>query len=908
MKEYKLDFPEELGFRKYKCRICGASFWSLVERDTCGDRPCGKYEFLRKGNSNVTSMNLSEARSKFINYFVSRGHGVVEPRPVVARWRDDLYLTIASIIVFQPFVTDGIADPPFNPLVITQPCVRLEDIDNVGYTFGRHLTSFEMGGHHAFNKKDSFIYWINETVKYSYEFFTRTIGINPENIVYKESWWEGGGNAGPSYEVIVDGLELATLVFMQFRVVGDTYTPMDVKVVDTGYGIERIAWFTQRTPTSYHAIFRDLVEKYRNVLNVEEPPIDVLTNIVYLLSDKEVRNRNEFEKVLREYGYIDYLDNVLNSINLYVTADHVRTLLLLLSDGVVPSNSGEGYLARLVLRRLLRILMKIGVEIHRLSDTILDLVDKQIIYWSSDSFYNKFSERRDYIIDVLLSETRRFIDTTTRGVNIVDRIIARKKNLSIEDLIEIYDSHGIPPDMVYEKASQRGIEVVIPNNFYSMIAKIHGGSGKLVKKEEVVRNELFNLVMNVGSTRLLFHENPYMREARAKVIGVKDKFLVLDQTIFYPKSGGQDQDTGVIVSPDGLTYRVVNVVKVGDAIVHELDTEPSLTIGEEVLMKIDWRRRYALMKHHTATHVLLGVLRMVLGDHVWQAGVEKTVEKARLDITHYKMLTRDEIEQIENMVNSVIDERIDLVFKRMNRFDAEKEYGFRIYQGGAIYEPVIRIVEIPGVDVEACFGTHVFNTSEIGGFKIIGVDRIQDGILRFEYTVGTNLPHIISDITNTIGKVSEIIGSTQQDIVTTANKIRSQLDEYKRLIVEYRNFLRGNYEKMVEEKSIVIGDLRIAVVEEFVNDKELVKSIIENLSLKKKYLVIAYGKNLIELATHPENIEKYAIDLREILEKFREKYPDTKGGGKKDHVTLRTDVSRDKLDYIIEILKQKIHL
>ncbi|MFN3268941.1 MAG: alanine--tRNA ligase-related protein, partial [Zestosphaera sp.] len=187
-------FERENYFR-LKCGVCGADFWSRVYRDNCNDAPCADYTFfnLRIGSGPLT---VREVRDKFLNFFEKLGHEVIKPYPVVARWRDDLYLTIASIVVFQPHVTSGLVPPPANPLVIAQPSIRLEDIDSVGYTFGRHLTNFIMGGHHAFNYPDKYVYFTHETAEYAKEFFTRVIGVPEEELVFKESWWEGGGNAG----------------------------------------------------------------------------------------------------------------------------------------------------------------------------------------------------------------------------------------------------------------------------------------------------------------------------------------------------------------------------------------------------------------------------------------------------------------------------------------------------------------------------------------------------------------------------------------------------------------------------------------------------------------------------------------------------------------------------------------
>lgn len=251
--EYRLGIFRERGYTRRVCRVCGTPFWTRGPHEVCNDIPCTDYRFfdipLRLKN-----LSYEDTVRLFLDFFRREGHEVIEPAPVVARWREDLYLTIASIVVFQPHVTSGRVPPPANPLVIAQPCVRLEDIDNVGLTFGRHMTSFTMGGHHAFNYPDKYVYWKDETVAYAEKFFGELIGVPDEELTFKESWWEGGGNAGPSMEVTVGGLEVATLVFMQYEAVDGGYKEIPLKIVDVGYGIERITWLTQKTPTDRKSV------------------------------------------------------------------------------------------------------------------------------------------------------------------------------------------------------------------------------------------------------------------------------------------------------------------------------------------------------------------------------------------------------------------------------------------------------------------------------------------------------------------------------------------------------------------------------------------------------------------------------------------------------------------------------
>ncbi len=872
-----------------------------MPRDTCPDRPCSKYDFLIKDYS-IDKLTLEDARRRFIEYFVENGHGYMEPYPVLARWRDDLYLTIASIVVFQPAVTEGIVDPPYNPLVIVQPCIRLEDIDNVGLTFGRHLTSFEMGGHHAFNKKDKTIYWVEETLRHAYRFFTEKIGIPGDAVVFKESWWEGGGNAGPAFEVVVDGLELATLVFMKYRVSNGEYVPNPVMVVDTGYGIERIAWFTQRTPTAFHAIYTDLLEEYKDILSIEEPPHDVLTQIVYVTSDKDFKGpRQLLEYIDKHAQYRMYKEQLRDSIRLYTLLDHNKTIALMLSDGIVPSNTGEGYLARLVIRRMLRTLLLMGFKAEELGDIAAKLMTAQIKYWRNKYVYARFDKYRDYIIDVLLHEADKFSTVVKKGMKIVSKY-AKKKRVTLDDLITIYDSHGIPPEIVAEKLREKGLVIEVPENFYSLVAARHKGPVALAKqKEHELGGEIALWADKFPETQRLFHDNPYIRECEARVLGVRDRYIILDKTIFYPKAGGQENDTGVVVTGNGDVIEIKMVYKTrSNRIVHEAERpiEELLKPGDIVKCRINWLRRYWLMRHHTATHIVLGAARRVLGDHVWQAGAEKTENKARLDITHHKMLSDDEIRRIEEEANRIIDEHIDVKIHYLGKFEAEKRYGVKIYEGGAVVAPVLRIVEIPGWDAEACFGTHVANTSEIGAIKIIGVDKIQDGVVRLEYTVATQVPGYARRLEDTIKEVQRHLGGGG-DVVLAARKIVEERKKLKELLSEYRRYLEKNLVAELVEKSVDLCGKRVVVVEKNIDDDQLYRSIIINLARRGNIVLYIDRKRGLLEASAPRSMKD--IDLRKGVETISRIYS-VKGGGKRDHVTLRISTG-DPVEIGFELIR-----
>jgi len=395
-KEYELEFFKNNGYTRKVCGSCGTPFWSLNPDITaCGDTPCVEYGFI---NNPVTKekYDVTRMRDEYLKYFEKNGHTILDRYPVIARWRDDIYLTIASIADFQPHVTSGLVPPPANPLVISQPCIRLVDLDIVGKS-GRHLSNFEMMGHHAFNSPDEKIYWKDKTVEYCNTFFNEVLGIPNDEITYKEDPWAGGGNAGPALEVMVKGLELATLVFMsmetdpngEFEIKGERYSPMDMNIVDPGYGLERLVWASQGTPTIYEAIYpdltRELFERFELMGNIEilneknilEDYAKLSGMMTFDSADSMSELRKLLVKQLSKKGHditIEKLSELMAPIeNIYALADHSRALTFMFGDGVVPSNVKAGYIARLILRRTLRIIDEMGVPLD-----LTELVDKQI--------------------------------------------------------------------------------------------------------------------------------------------------------------------------------------------------------------------------------------------------------------------------------------------------------------------------------------------------------------------------------------------------------------------------------------------------------------------------------------------------------------------------------------------------
>jgi alanyl-tRNA synthetase len=798
---YQLPFFKQEGFVRKHCPKCGEYFWTqIADQETCGESgsdECGCYTFL--GNPATSKkFSLSEMREAFLSFFEKNGHTRIKPYPVVARWRKDIYLTHASIIDFQPYVTEGIAPPPANPLVISQPCIRLTDISNTGPTFGRHLTIFEMGGAHAFNYPNKEIYWKDDTVRFHHRFATECLGIKSEEVIYKEGVWIGGGNAGPDVECICRGLEVGTLVFMQYKVVGDDFVELPIRTVDTGYGIDRFTWISQGVPSLFQAIYGDLLDKVMGMAGITNVDNDFLARVAKysgLVSVDKRANRLIARKRVSELTGIDMqtLDKVLIPIeNVWAVTDHTKTLSFMLSEGVVPSNIQEGYLARLLFRRVYRLMRSLNMDPAKL----YDILDMQVEYWGKD--FPRIEEMQREIIEMLKVEEEKFVETLKRGEGMVKRIAADLKTkgsgkLPMNTLTELYDSHGLPPEIVKQAAEKEGVEVEVPENFYALIANRHMQAPKPVEEEEAQAEQaLQKAVEQLIATEQLYYSDVYQKEFDAEVLKIINGiYVVLDKTCLYPEGGGQPTDQGWLTSGDAK-YDVVDVQKIGKVIVHKLKFPANFTVGSKVHGTIDWERRYALMKAHTVTHLINGAARRVLGEHIWQAGTQKGLETSRLDISHYRRLTQEEIHKIETLANKAIAANMEIETSLLPRNEAEARYGFRLYQGGAVPGKDIRVVKTGDWDVEACAGTHLGHTGEVGFVKIVYTERVQDGVERLGYAVGLKALKEVQDQENLLLKVSEALTSPIDKLDKTAEKVVKELKEAN---VEKRKLIKELAEK-----------------------------------------------------------------------------------------------------------------
>lgn len=853
--EYDIEYFKEEGFIRKTCKNCGSHFWTRdKDRNICGDAPCEIYSFI--GRPIFEERSVEEVREAFLSFFehCPHKHTRMKRYPVVARWRDDIYLNIASIANFQPLVTSGKVAPPANPLVISQPCIRLEDLESIGKT-GRHLTAFEMMGHHAFNKRgEEEIYWKNETVRYC-DGFLRQLGVNMNSITYKEAPWVGGGNAGPCLEVITNGLELATLVFMDLKLSprgngeislnGQRYNKMDTYIVDTGYGLERFVWASKGTPTVYDAIFPGIINELVDAAGIEHPMekhSDTMTKIASLsgtMSSGEIAKRLNITP--------EFIRNILKPMeSIYAVADHSKCLAFMLADGIVPSNAKEGYLVRLVLRRGFRMLKALGIEMP-LEDIILTQIK------TLRRSFPELENAVDRVVEIVSLEHRRYGETLSKG----DRIVRQKarewkqkgeQKIPLDTLINLYDTHGLPPEFVKEVATEQEagiVQVDIPENFYSLVASMHSGAEKEKEKNGDVEpfvEEMKGKTKTIPATKKLYYEKPSAVEFEATVLDVIDDSVVLDRTLFFPEGGGQPADTGVLTLKDeSRALNVLDVQEMDGVILHKIENG-GISKGAVVSGHIDVERRVAHTRHHSATHIVVCAARKVLGEHVWQAGAQKGEKRARIDITHFKRISNTERREIEMLANRMVMENKDIIARFEDRNEAERKYGFDIYQGGVPPGKKIRIVRIGADDdVQACAGTHCSKTGEVGPIKILRTERIQDGIERIEYSAGEAAVEAMQAREELIRESASVLRVPHDKLPSAVERF---FDEWKQLRKENERLRSEISEQRIrlltEHAKEISGVNVIAEMLPDADTKEMMK-IASQLS-KDNFLTILIGK------------------------------------------------------------------
>ena len=706
---YKVKLFDNEGFERKSCATCKRFYWTVDEnRVNCPDHSDDTYSFI--GNPPTKKrFDYTQAWKEVESFFVKNGHTSVNRYPVVCRWRDDLYFTIASIVDFQRVMGSKVVfEFPANPLVVPQTCLRFKDLENVGVT-GRHFSSFCMIGQHSIPNSDG--YWKDKCVDLDYRLITEQFGVDKKEVVFVEDVWEGGGSFGSSLEFFVKGLELGNAVFTEFQGDLSNYKTLDQQIIDMGAGLERFAWLTMGTPTAYDCCFGPITS---NLL--QQVGIDTKNELLVTYFTKIAKHLEQFSDLsdvrkhaIKSAGLTDeQINKIITPLEgIYLIIDHIRTLIFAISDGALPSNVGGGYNLRMMLRRIISTMDRLSLKFD-----INEMIDTQIDYLKNT--YPELERTREDIKIIIGIESGRYDNSKLRMEKIVSKL---EQKPGVDDLIRLYESDGVTPDYLKE------MKVIsdIPSTFYSKLSELH--QSKKQKEQDQISLD------GLPETELLYYaDDP--KEFNANVLKSFDKYVILDKTSFYARGGGQEPDHGTIGE-----FEVVDVTKHGDIVVHELKNGIP-DEGNTVSCLVDSKRRDSITKNHTSTHILNSSTRNVLGSWVWQHSAFKDEDHARLDITHHSALTDDEIIKIEKLANSIVDKNMSVTIDNFDRGTAEQKYGFKIYQGGIVPVKSVRIVSIEDFDIEACGGTHVKKTGEIELIKITKAKRIQDGVVRIEFVSG----------------------------------------------------------------------------------------------------------------------------------------------------------------------------
>ena len=705
---------------------------------------------------------LNELREKYLSFFESKGHLRLDSFPLVPKNDPSLLLINSGMAPMKKWFLAQ-EEPPRHRVTTCQKCIRTPDIERVGIT-ARHGTFFEMLGNFSFQDyfKEEVIPWawefltsdewmaipkdrlhisVYEEDDEAYDIWTKKVGIAPDHMVRlgkEDNFWEhGSGPCGPCSEIYFDRgpeygcgkptcgvgcdcdryMEIWNLVFSQFDADGKGhYERLARPNIDTGMGLERLACVMQ------------------GVGNLFE--VDTVQSVLHHV--EHIANKT--------YG-----ENAKDDISIRVITDHIRSCTFMVSDGILPSNEGRGY----VLRRLLRRAARHGRMLGITRPFLVELVETVI--QSSESAYPELREHDAYIKKVIGTEEANFARTIDAGMNILNNMIdglekAHEHLLKGLDVFKLNDTFGFPLDLTKEIAAEQGIEID-EEGFHAEMTKQkeRARAERLKKNISGWSEDLFGALdaeptvftgyetLNDTGVVVALSDEETMTDAIATDEEAKDGVLVvLDKTPFYAEMGGQAADHGMLNSAD-CSLRVLDVKKTPKGYyVHTCVLESGIVkVGDHLTAQVDKEYRMAIARNHTATHLLQAALREVLGDHVHQAGSYQDAEITHFDFTHFSAVTPEELARVQKIVNDKIYESMNVTVREMPIEEAKKLGAMALF--GEKYGKVVRVVDIEGWSTEFCGGTHVKNTAQIGGFKIVSEASVAAGIRRIEAVTGRNL-------------------------------------------------------------------------------------------------------------------------------------------------------------------------
>ncbi|MCC0783313.1 alanine--tRNA ligase [Clostridioides sp. ES-S-0108-01] len=878
----------------------------------------------------MEKMGLNEIRSKFLEFFESKGHYVANSYSLVPNNDKSLLLINSGMAPLKNYFS-GVEVPPSVRICTSQKCIRTGDIENVGIT-ARHATFFEMMGNFSFGD-----YFKRESIKWGWEFVTEWLNIPEDKIwvtVYEEdddsydiwvkemnfpeermvrlgkddNFWEiGTGPCGPCSEIYFDRgeeygcdnpdckpgcecdryLEFWNHVFTQFdRDEEGNYNLLENKNIDTGMGLERMGCIMQGVDTIFE------VDTIKSILEA----VEKLTGV--------------------KYG-----ENPKNDISIRIITDHIRAVTFLVSDGVLPSNEGRGYVLRRLLRRAARHGKLLGVKelfLQKLIDEVIKVNDKA---------YPILVEKESYIKKVVGIEEEKFNETIDQGTEILNSYIEVLKNegktvLSGQEAFKLYDTYGFPIDLTKEILEEEHLSVdeeAFNEEMEKQKERARNARGNMdgeswkedpLSKLEFTVDSIFNGYIEIygeGTIEAIVKDDELVQSAKEG-----DKVsIVLDNTTFYPEGGGQVGDCGLITN-ENLVLEVLNTKKGANNSIKHIGIIKSGAIsnGDKVKTLVDGETRMAAARNHSATHLLHKALKEVLGDHVNQAGSLVTPERLRFDITHFEAISNEELKVIEEKVNNVILSSLDIKCDIMNIKEAKEKGATALF--GEKYGDEVRVVSMGNYSTELCGGTHLTNTSQIGMFKILSEGGVAAGVRRIEAITGKAVYEYLKERDGIISEVCVNLKSKEDNLI---QRISSLLEENKNLSKE----LHDMKAKMSLQSADSIFDSKVEVngVNLITNkfegmDMDTLRETADNLRDKlgsgvvvlanvvdnKVNFVVTATKDVLEKGIHSGNI------VREVA-----KIAGGKGGGRPNMAQAgASDVSKvdEALSYASEVIKTQV--
>ena len=769
--------------------------------------------------------SLNDLREKFLSFFESKGHLRLGSFPLVPNNDKSLLLINSGMAPMKKYFT-GEVTPPSKRVTTCQKCIRTPDLERVGHT-ARHGTYFEMLGNFSFGD-----YFKNEAIPWAWEFLTKTleipedrlwpsvyeeddeayaiwrdvIGVPEERIVRlgkEDNFWEHGtGPCGPCSEIYFDRgekygcgspdckpgcdcdryMEIWNNVFSQFNNMGDgTYTELEHKNIDTGMGLERLACVMQGVDNMFE------VDTIRNILNK-----------VCEISGKQ-------------YGR-----DVNTDISIRAITDHIRAATFMISDGIIPSNEGRGYVLRRLIRRAARHGKLIGID-HTFLTTLCDSVIAE-----NKSGYPELVEKQELIKKVISNEEANFNKTIDQGLNMLGDLMKKGGVLSGEDAFRLYDTYGFPIDLTKDILAEKGM-TVDEDKFRELMEnqrQLARSSRKAADAESWSSDGVgFD---NIAATKFLGYTENTCDTVVSDIVCAGEHancasegekiILVLESTVFYGESGGQVGDTGVILS-DNAEIEVSDTKKTaGNVFTHYGKVvKGTVSVGDKVKATINVARREAIRRNHTAAHLLQAGLRSVLGTHVEQAGQLVTENSVRFDFTHFSALTDDELKQVEDFVNGAILDGIEVDNREMPIDEAKKLGAMALF--GEKYGKVVRVVAAGDRSVELCGGTHVTNTAKIGLFKIVSEASVAAGVRRIEAVTGSGILGLIAHYKNLINETAAAVkASNPEDIARRSVQLVSELKEADKKIESLEGKLASLKTEDIIKNAEDVGGVRVVTL------------------------------------------------------------------------------------------------